>query len=188
MLAVFYGNLIFADYFPKNYPLKVVNFEHYSSSKDMLDAVTDPNSVVIVENVYKLKIYYEYFISRAISNSKESIVVLSELRFDYFREVKRAMATFLAKLSKVPNPVVFTFPLEERENNLYNRIYPAGYDDFSLFGGNFKMIVPFTEVDGSPIAITSLALQRNVKFKNFSEYREYLLSFLPKEDSGGSAS
>lgn len=183
MLVVFYGNVVFPDYFPKGYPLKVVNFEKFTSSKDMLEAVSDPKSVILVENAYKLKIYYEYYVSRAISNSTEKIVVLSELRFDYFREVKRAMAAFFAKLSKLPNPVIFSFPLGERENNVYNRIYPVGYDDFSLFGGNFQMIVPFTEIDGDLVTMTSLTLNRGAKFKQFNEYLNFFLTLLPKQES-----
>ena len=188
MLNCFYGNLSFEKYFPKDYPLKVVDFEQCKSAQEMLNAINDPECVVLVKNAYKLKIYYEYYISRVIANSSEKIVVLSELRFSFFREIKRAMANFVKNAATLKNPIIFTFPLEENEGMFVNRIYPEGFKDFSLFGAQFHFIVPFVlgEKKDNPISITSMALSRSVDYSTFTHFTvklNELLTASKKPDS-----
>jgi len=172
MLNCFYGNLSFEKYFPKDYPLKVVDFEQCKNAQEMLNEIKDPECVVLIKNAYKLRIYYDYYVSRVIANSKASVVVLSELRFDFFREIKRAMANFVNKAATLSNPIIFSFPLEENEGMYVNRIYPDGFKDFSMFGAQFHYIVPFVlDEDGSnPVSIKAMALSKNVDYPTFTHF------------------
>lgn len=187
MLYCFYGNISFEKYFPKGYPLKVVDFEQHKNAQEMVNQVNDPGKVVLVINAYKLRIYYDYFISRVIANSKAPVVVLSELRFDFFREIKRVMATFISKVNQLTNPVIFTFPLEENEGMCVNRIFPEGFKDFSMFGAQFKGIVPFilNEDASNPITITTMALSKDVLFPDLKSYAvdlKRILDEVPKKE------
>jgi hypothetical protein len=123
-----------------------------------------------------------------IANSKSQVVVLSELRFDFFREIKRAVATFINKVTLLENPVIFTFPLEENEGMCVNRIFPEGFKDFSMFGSQFKGIVPFVlnEDASNPITITTMALSRDVLFPDLKSYANDFLRILdeiPKKET-----
>lgn len=162
MLNVFYGNFDFPKYIG-DVPVTVVDASTFTTAKDIYTAMKVPG-IVLVTFPHKIKLYYEFFLSRAVSNAdpKVNFVVLSDLRFDYFRELKRAMASFMTSLRAVPNVIIFTFPMEEKENNAAHRIYPVGYEDFSTFGQFFEHVVPFNELDGVPIAFTSMALHKNV--------------------------
>jgi len=186
MLHVFYGNLDFEDYI-KDVSVVLVDLSKIKTSQEMITAIKKPEVaagsppyVVVVKNLWRIKAFYEDYISRSIANSAQPIVVLGDTRFEYFRELKRAVSIFMTSLKDVKHPVILTFPLEEKESNLVHRAYPAGYDDFSLYGQYFHSIVPFVMVDKVPAVLDIVpVISKNVKFSTLPEYIKAVLSEEP---------
>lgn len=177
MLHVFYGNLDFEE-FMGDVPYMVVDLSKIKTSQEMVTAIKKPeipagmvNPIIIVKSAWRIKAFYEEYISRNIANSNQPIIVLGDGRFEYFRELKRALSIFMNSLKEVKHPVILTFPMEEKENNMVHRAYPSGYDDFSLYGQFFKSIVPFVVVDKQPVVLNTVPmLSKNVMYETFSEY------------------
>lgn len=178
MLHVVYGNFDLSGRFP-DLPIREVSLSQFATTKEMFAAIAaDPTKVTVVTDLHRIKLFYENYVSTALAKVDKGIIVLGEIRFDYYREVKKLFSTFIQHLATRPDIIVLTFPLMEKENNTFHRIYPAGYEDFENYGQFFKSIVP-VNLANSPQCGIPLSLQKNVKHSTLEEFFTDLVKTIP---------
>lgn len=179
----FYGNVDFAAYFKeRGLPVTVVDAGAYADGKpgtqrSMFKKVSESRygAVVVVTNLHQLRTNVEATLTANYlgDNAKAAAPILGDVRFDYYRQLKITMTTFVQALAALPNSglLVLTAPVTEEQGMSYIPLKPAGVDEFIPHLQNFTEVVPFlNDGNGNYISVATRAVAYNISKPTLADY------------------
>ena len=146
-MKLFYGNIDFVQRFKlAGCSVTEVDFSRSRTVKEALKGLTSMKGVIILTNVQQIKINYERLISSTMVNTEAPFTIMGDLRFDFFRELKRSISTLFEVLSqnKASSRIVMTAGLIDEDFSILP-VQPTILSDIKLFLPVFEEIVPFMD-------------------------------------------
>lgn len=128
--------------------------------------------VVLLTNIQGIKLFYEHVISRSILKSDEKYLVLGELRWDFYRELKLSFSKFLTQIKEMntANRIIWTAPMVEDKECTIISIKPGNWDDFDKYTQQFDSIIPFIQTEKGIEVYLGRSLHKNVTKKKLEDY------------------
>jgi len=179
-MKLFYGNVDFVKHFRQaGCPVTEIDFSQHSNTKDALKGLKEMTGVIILTNTQQIKINYEYLISRTLLNSNEKFVLLGDLRFDYYRELKHAMSSVVRKLSNITNTnrIIIASSMIEKDAFMYN-IQPTNFDDYDKWLHMFEELVPFIDNEEEIIVSRARAYTKEISQTTLLGYINHYMELL----------
>ena len=192
-MKLFYGNIDFVKVFKDagievteiDFGKKIQVPEGSSEAKVTLSNIAHEKGVIIIKNFQQIKLGYEKQISRYLTRSQnEPFVMLGDLRFDYFREVKLAMSGVIKKLSGVSNTerIIISSGIEEVESMSLFPVQPTIMKDISSYMEMVEEVVPFVEDEEKKIRVLrARSFHKGISHETMDEYLEYYKGLLAGE-------
>lgn len=173
-MKFFYGNIDFETVFKqRGCPTTLIDFTKHKDLNQVLKSLESFPGVIILTNIYQIKLFCEERVARGmIPNApKESYLILGDLRFDYFRELKKKIATSIKYFSTRKNTgrIIMTAPMHEIDTMTLYAIQPTN-NDYKEHLQLFEEVVPFVESEDDYIVHKTRSIHMAVSKKTLQEY------------------
>jgi len=179
-MKFFYGNIDFETVFKqRGCPTTLIDFTKHKDLNQVLKSLETFVGVIVLTNVFQIKIFCEEKVSRGIipNAPKDAYLLLGDLRFDYFRELRKKMATCIKYLATRKNThrIIMTAPLQEIDTMTLHAVQPSN-NDFREHLQLFEEVVPFVENDDGFIVHKTRSIHMSVSKKTLQEYIDDYIS------------